>query len=258
MKMKMIISVVLLCNILFSMNSRRIKDSLLPANCNMSKQMVTNEDKKLIVNMHNDLRNKVATQQTILGKSLPGAGNMIQMYWSETLAQKAQDWANQCNNSHASAEFRKMPQFQAGDNISIQHWQNGTPKMDWKVAINKWSSQINQFNGKNAYKYKPAGPESGDFTQMIWADTFLMGCGYAVFKAKFPQALSNIYVCFYGPAGDRPNMPMYRPPVNNACNCYKGLGCNNQIYKQLCCVSGKCDNDDVVYTGNIIPETLPK
>ena len=54
--------------------------------------------------------------------------------------------------------------------------------------------------------------ETGHFTQLVWAETTHVGCGYIKFKdsanPSFPYA--TWVTCNYGPAGNFDGEPLYK------------------------------------------------
>ena len=52
-------------------------------------------EKNLIVKVHNELRQKVASGQETHGNQ-PGASNMMKLVWNDEIAASAQRWADQC------------------------------------------------------------------------------------------------------------------------------------------------------------------
>ena len=60
--------------------------------------ITTAEDKKVLVDTHNDLRRKVAKGEETRGHPgpQPGASNMNQLVWDNEVAKMAQTWADQC------------------------------------------------------------------------------------------------------------------------------------------------------------------
>ena len=50
---------------------------------------------------------------------------------------------------------------------------------------------------------------TGHYTQVVWADTFKVGCGFTAYRA--PNGWHNkYYVCNYGPAGNIIGGSMYQ------------------------------------------------
>jgi hypothetical protein len=86
---------------------------------------------------------------------------------------------------------------------------------------------------------------TGHYSQMIWADTNRVGCGFTSYRDNGTLE-TNLYVCNYGPAGNFIGLPSYkvgRPcsqcPTNSACGsrfthlcgtCVCGSDARNYIY----------------------------
>jgi uncharacterized protein YkwD len=63
---------------------------------------VTEEEKRLILEEHNYLRQTVATGHV---PGQPSAQNMQEMQWDDELAAKAQQWANECTFQHDPSRY---------------------------------------------------------------------------------------------------------------------------------------------------------
>ena len=70
---------------------------------------------------------------------------------------------------------------------------------------------------------------TGHYTQLIWAKTYAIGCGYTQYRdGRFNKGL---YVCNYGPAGNYINENIYLigqpcsqcPPTTKCSTTYQGL-----------------------------------
>lgn len=107
------------------------------------------------------------------------------LVWSDTLASRAQDWANRCVFEHSSTSLA------VGENLF--RWTGSrTPKS----AVDLW------YNENSDYDYvagapKTPGAVTGHFTQIVWKGTSELGCGLA----NCPS-IGNFLVCNYGPAGN--------------------------------------------------------
>ncbi len=261
--MKMAIVIILTLALILLVHPRKFtknhktnfRSKFKTGKCNTSIEKVTAKDIELIVNLHNEYREQLTNGTTKFKERLPFATNMIKMYWSDTLAQKAQDIADLCKTDHSSYESRKIADYHAGENIHFQYWKNGRPRMRWKNAVTVWYNQMNDFLGKKIAKYRIEGPETNDYTQMIWANTYLVGCGYSTFVGQYPGTIANLYVCLYGPIGNNVGKSVYKPSPVKKCECLDGLGCANKEFSGLCCPSGLCDKEDIKFTGDLIPGT---
>jgi hypothetical protein len=221
--------------------------------CNTHNESISEEDKKLIVTIHNEYRNQIALGTASV--SMPYASNMIQMYWNEELALKAQDWANKCKGSHS--RNRNNPKFKVGENIFTIETRGGRPMPEWKKALDAWWAQSSNFEGKSVDKFEIVGHPSGYFSQMIWANSYWVGCGFSVYKTVSNTDIS-MYVCHYGPKGNTLNKPIYIQSASAQCNCLTGLSCGNSMFKGLCCPSGFCEDNSLHYNGQPFAGTANK
>ena len=79
---------------------------------------------------------------------------------------------------------------------------------------------------------------TGHYSQMIWADTNRVGCGFTSYRDNGTLE-TNLYVCNYGPAGNFIGLPSYK--VGRPCSqCPTNTVCGSR-FTHLC---GTC-----VYTG---------
>nr|CAD7197568.1 unnamed protein product [Timema douglasi] len=170
-------------------------------------------EKDDIVNEHNRLRNIVALGKESRGNPgpQPSAANMnkIVMYfrisgklgsWDDELAGIAQRWVDQCQIDHDSC--RRCERFNVGQNIcmsgsTIHH------SFDPSSQVKAFYDEVKYFNRTDVNCFNIPEPNSevvGHYTQVVWADTTLVGCGLIY----YPDGVWNIYymACNYGPAGN--------------------------------------------------------
>jgi hypothetical protein len=248
-----IISISVECN----HRLRKFKLAYNQSKCNSWKNTISLNDKQVILNAHNWYRNHIAIGINTLGPKLPYAKNMLQMYWSEAIARKAQIWANDCKFMHSSKEFRKMADFPLGENLYKSSSSADYQSMNWNKAITAWYNEINEFAGKSVDSLAPSeGPVTGHFTQVIWANTYLVGCGFAQFMDK--GWFTNFYVCQYGPVGNILNTSVYSSSPTKVCVCPKDTSCSNTTFQGLCCPAGNCAWQSQTYSGPLIPGTVPE
>ena len=208
----------------------------LPPNrdCSIVKRGVTENDKELIVKLHNDYRSKVATGQERNGGGLPTAANMLEMVWDEELSAVAQKLAETCIFKHDCGSCRRVRAFSVGQNIGLSYNLRKPPAAaDWQNFIKGLYNEVSVFNKKYIQPYIP-GPYSqeeqyGHFTQMVWATSWKIGCGWAVFKEG--NTFTSYTVCNYGPAGNMVKGEMYKagPPCSA---CPKNSCCGNSCKKR--------------------------
>ncbi|XP_014484388.1 PREDICTED: venom allergen 5-like [Dinoponera quadriceps] len=180
------------------------------------------EEKQIILNEHNRLRQLVALGQ-IHGQ--PSAANMMEMIWDDELAAIAQRWADRCAESHDS--LRNVRRFAVGQNIA-RTWTTRPPGLydgepNWRRQISSWFNEVQ-------YYHTGYSKATGHYTQLVWGDTFLLGCGYSFYYDPARGYTKN-YVCNYGPSG---NVLGYQPYKSGqpACGSY-GMSYSNR-YAGLC------------------------
>ncbi|XP_064472154.1 CRISP/Allergen/PR-1-like isoform X2 [Ornithodoros turicata] len=197
---------------------------------------VADRDKEIIIDMHNMLRSRIARAEG--GYDMPAAADMMQIEWNDELADVAQKLASLCSVKTDCADCRQVENFAVGQNIcNYKVRSKAPPAIYWRSTINFWYEGIKQFpvDFVEQYAYKTL---YGTFTQLAWASTWQVGCGYALFTKGSWYVQS--YVCNYGPAGNYIGSRMYKP--GTACtSCPPGTACINKtrqldaaVYKGLC------------------------
>ena len=216
------------------------------AACNIDTVGVTDDDIYFTVYHHNRFRNQMATQTTTYGTKWPAAKNMRQMYWSKEIAKKAQEHANKCVFQHSTREFRTTTTWGAvGENLAATYG-IAAPAKSFSGAVQMWNNKINDFAADNA---DPANFQNsvtrviGHFTQVIWADTWLVGCGYSKYLQN--GMMYNLYVCEYATSGNWLGSPVYKAATSTTDKaCPAGTTASNTAFPGLCCLSGKCTAND--------------
>ncbi|KAF9481844.1 PR-1-like protein [Pholiota conissans] len=114
--------------------------------------------------------------------------NATALEWSESLAQKAEFWADQCQFRHTGGILSNELY---GENIVAG---TGVFSIDAAVA---------SFIGDEA-QYNPADPSYLLFTQVVWKSTTQLGCAVAQCNNIFDPSLgqASLYVCLYNPVGN--------------------------------------------------------
>ena len=257
MKMKFINITIILITILFNSCSTTIVKNLLRSrSCNKDPGLMTIDEKRIIISTHNHLRNQIAMATNSIGPRLPYATNMVQMYYSDAIGAKAQQHADKCTFIHSDRKFRKQPQFETGENIYKSTFYMGRPEKNWQKVIETWFSEIKDFKGKSVVSFNPNGASTGHFTQIIWANSYFVGCGFASYSG-FPLQRTHLYVCQYGPVGNIKGFPIYKAKTERQCDCPSELSCNNLTFPGLCCPSGHCNHNSIEFSGEAFKGTLP-
>lgn len=234
-----------------------VRNLIRSRSCNKDPGVMSIDEKKIILKTHNALRNQIALGKNSIGPRLPYAKNMIQMYYSNSIGAKAQEWANKCTFKHSDQNFRKQPQFKTGENIYKVKTDQGKPEKNWQRVIESWFSEIKDFGGKSIYSYNPAGPTTGHFTQVIWANSYFVGCGFASYSEE-PKTITHLHICQYGPTGNIKDFKIYEGSVDKRmCECPAELSCNNVDFEGLCCPAGHCNHNAIEFTGGVFAGTNP-
>ncbi|XP_064563190.1 cysteine-rich venom protein kaouthin-2-like [Zonotrichia leucophrys gambelii] len=203
------------------------------------------EQQKLIVDRHNALRRGVK----------PTASNMMKMEWCPAAAENAQNWANKCALRHSPPNLRRT-NVQCGENLFMS-----SAPFSWSDVLQAWYNEEKNFEyGTGA---KPKGAMFGHYTQMVWHNSYKIGCGFAF---CFNTTYSYFYVCQYCPAGnligsmktpykegepcgDCPNACedglctnpcKYQDLLGNCKNLKMLFGCSHSLVKKKCPASCKC------------------
>jgi len=193
---------------------------------------ISDADKDIIVDIHNQLRSRVALGLEQQGRPGPqkSAANMMQLTWDDELASIAQRWADQCSFGHDSE--RTVSRFAVGQNVHESALFNDKP-FDYNAAIQSWYNEVRKVDKDlaNFYRFDSG---TGHYTQIVWGETSKIGCGATTYRKDsfFRKAL----VCNYGKAGNFIRTPMYK--VGNPCSkCPSGSVCSTR-YQGLCVFSG--------------------
>lgn len=209
-----------------------------PNSCRPLQEGVSEADRQLILDQHNAFRNRLASGGEA-ARGLPAASNMMYLEWNEELAAVAQKLASMCAVQTDCADCRRVESFTVGQNLcNYKIRSRTTPPVYWRSTIAYWYEGIKQFPPSAISPYIH-NHYYGTFSQIIWAKTWSIGCGYSLFTRGrwFVQS----YVCNYGPAGNYLNSRVYKP--GQPCTqCQPGTRCmgnssyweRDSLYGSLC------------------------
>ncbi|XP_059483035.1 cysteine-rich venom protein pseudechetoxin-like [Neocloeon triangulifer] len=145
---------------------------------------LTDEERSEIVNNHNNYRANVQ----------PAAADMLSMSWHPDAEKSAQLWASQCKKLvHDNSENMNDGKYgHCGQNIFVSSGQ-----LPWSTAVKAWYSEVSKFKyGSSRNNFA----EIGHYTQVVWAQSHKVGCGYA--QCRDSTGYFHNYVCNYCPAGN--------------------------------------------------------
>jgi len=173
--------------------------------CNRLGSGVTDAQKADAVNAHNNFRQKVASGSE---PGQPSASNMRAVKWDNELASVAQDLANQCKFEHDKVRFTSN-QPCVGQNLAVTMSSAKDCKPDFNKAVKMWYDEVTK-PGWNPADNSPFkfNYGAGHYTQVVWADTDTVGCGYTC----YPEGgwYKQLYVCNYGVCGNMGRATMYK------------------------------------------------
>ncbi|CAL1261191.1 unnamed protein product [Larinioides sclopetarius] len=218
--------------------------------CNIHHSGVKKNYIEEILKVHNLYRSNIALgkETRAIGGSLPKASNMMQMVWDDKLAAIAQKWADNCVYQHDCNDCRSVDDFSVGQNIAYQDWLCSEQRCmdsiteaqlepEWNKIIEDFYMEVADFDKSVVQKFhQNPGQVIGHFTQIIWAQSWRIGCGYTVFRTGMNYR--RFYVCNYGPTGNIRDEPIYKAgnpcadcPINSCC----GKSCKLKMeYPGLC------------------------
>ena len=116
-------------------------------------------EKNLIVRVHNELRQKVASGQETHGNQ-PGASNMMKLVWNDEIAASAQRWADQCL---APIRHDKIRSKCDGKYVGQNGFQESGPKYEKREdvygnverGIRAWYNEVTYRGGYPSSNIKP-------------------------------------------------------------------------------------------------------
>lgn len=116
---------------------------------------VTDEDRRLILEEHNYLRQTVA-RGNVPGQ--PAAQNMQEMRWDDELAAKAQQWANECTFQHDPSRYLGEFKYRRDTAKPRRGFpftdDNSTEIKHFLLSFNDWSEVQLNGNPTRMGKYK--------------------------------------------------------------------------------------------------------
>nr|CAH0101575.1 unnamed protein product [Daphnia galeata] len=189
----------------------------------------TEEDKKLILDLHNQLRQKVASKRESRGSPgpQPAAIFMPNLKWSDELARNAWQWAQNLQYKH------EPDPINYGQNLHMSFSSHPKNTSDWANIINGkdgWFDEVDYMDCTNVVTFKScqtaSGKVIGHYTQMVWAETIHVGCasiGYYDDYNGYPftpgQPYKQFYICNYSPRGNSPNQSVYKVDYSSSSDC---------------------------------------
>ncbi|KAH7955504.1 CRISP/Allergen/PR-1 [Rhipicephalus sanguineus] len=184
--------------------------------CKVNASGVDAAERTLILKLHNDYRSQVA-QGRLPG--FPAAADMQELLWDDEMADVAQALASLCvppggRLEHDKVEDRFTTRFKTtGQNLGLQFSSHPVTGPDWKPVVDGWFNEYVDYppNFVAGFPRNPTRKPTGHFTQVIWAKSRYVGCGYAYYIAT-GTALPHMrkYTCNYYDGGNVVTRPVYQ------------------------------------------------
>ncbi|KAJ8946738.1 hypothetical protein NQ318_002568 [Aromia moschata] len=190
----------------------------------------TQDEIAVIVDIHNTLRNKVATGKERRGDPgpQPMASNMRIIEWDPELAIVASRWASQCVFAHDMC--RDVSRYPVGQNIAKGNFALNNDLsfiVSWYETVEMFNKAgISRFQLRHHNRY----PSPLQYAQLVWAETYQVGCARVAFqRADGPKVTyTEHFVCNYGPSGNIPGQRVYK--VGGA---VYGLSPRDRVYHRV-------------------------
>ncbi|KAH7956723.1 CRISP/Allergen/PR-1-like [Rhipicephalus sanguineus] len=200
------------------------------AKCAIAAREVNAAERRVILETHNAYRSMVAMGKI---RYFPEAKNMQQLFWNEELASVAQALADQCTPDsgkliHDEPDARFTTKFNfTGQNLAFRASSAPFKGPDWLGRIEAWFNEHPHYPPSRLGNFSSRSRDpTGHFTQLVWATTRYVGCGYVSYNvirySKLPYM--QLYVCNYADAGNVRTFPVY--DAGDMCSaCPEGTAC---------------------------------
>jgi pathogenesis-related protein 1 len=126
-----------------------------------------------------------ARQMVTAHNSVRAQHGLPPLTWSNELAQYAQKWAS---TLIARGEFSHSGSFRYGENLFEVSGASATAD----DVVSAWAAEAKNYN----YRKNTCSGRCGHYTQIVWRDTKLLGCGVARNRTR------EVWVCDYEPPGN--------------------------------------------------------
>ncbi|KAH7936158.1 hypothetical protein HPB52_019299 [Rhipicephalus sanguineus] len=191
---------------------------------------------------------------------------MRELEWDAELASVAQALAEQCTDSEGESDHdnyrdRFTTQFpKTGQNLAFRGRNFPFHKNDWTGRVREWFVEHADYEPERRHSFRKLPQDkrkpTGHFTQLVWAETSFVGCGFVEYSVVNATRLPYMqyYVCNYAATGNVFKRPLYREgepcsacPAGTVCD--KGVG--------LCSLEGKKENSQLGKEGEKLERAEP-
>jgi hypothetical protein len=171
-------------------------------------------DITLILNTHNTFRQNVANGSETRGNPgpQPKATNMNTLIWDADLAYAAQINVDTCLNQHDRYD-QGIPNNNGplGQNLASGSNSAYSTTRDYVAHITMWYNEVISMPSTlvSAFGTPSNGATVGHYTQVVWANTQKVGCGWAQIYNATSAMYKQFTACNYFPAGNYLGQAVY-------------------------------------------------
>jgi len=195
----------------------------------------TQAGKDKLVKLHNEYRQKIAAGKETEG-NLEGveSSNMRKVIWNDELAMTAQRWTDQCRWEHDKNRGMCDGTYVGQNGALASHsMTTGNDELNEWDDVSYWYKEVKRFNASDIEL--PVKIIYGHFSQLVWANSYMIGCGITTFVEDQKPWMWSMTMCNYAPGGNG-RSPIYK--VGKKCSeCPEGTTCDT-TYDALCALSG--------------------
>ena len=213
--------------------------------CSFYYRGVSDYLKNFILFQYNSFRNKVAGGKSYGVSHLPRAANMLEMVWDDELADLAQKWVDNCKRSNDCNLCRMVDRFAVGQ-TRVEFEGSIMTDTDYEMEFFSYFNLLKDLKKEDITRYTDSS-ENGGITQLLWAKTWRIGCGFLYFSSD-GRTFSDL-VCNYGPRGNIEGEEVYKEgSACSACPANTCCGDDCKKYGIMASYDGLC---------KVIDENLP-
>uniref|UniRef100_A0A0A9X9W0 Venom allergen 5 n=1 Tax=Lygus hesperus TaxID=30085 RepID=A0A0A9X9W0_LYGHE len=182
--------------------------------------LLSKKTKQYILFMHNDIRNNYAGNRPVQhpGYNLPLAANMRELVWNDELEKIASRWSMQCKIGHDECRDIHVKDHPQPVYVSqLHHAVNWTGMDIFPSAMQgfqRWLRGMSLLTPDLVDPFVESNQEGvrdySSFAQLIWAETYMVGCAMTLCRSRNTNKSRIITVCNYAPGGMIPGKSIYK------------------------------------------------
>jgi len=179
---------------------------------------LSQRDKDDILALHNKIRAETARgEYQGSSGSLPEASDMNYLLWSDALATVAADWSSECVFAHRNGADSCNNALDDLSSVDLDGYSSGDGCGENLYASSATASWSSMWNGDDygirggiednwcvdeaeTWSYGTDIGAAGHYTQVVWADSKYVGCGFA--DCSDSTWMGLLFTCNYYPAGN--------------------------------------------------------